>query len=72
MPTAVVTFNGRITIPTNVRKELGLKTGDTVEFVEIEKGRFTILPGPESIEAAKAWIGLEHEPVAEEMDEFVH
>jgi AbrB family looped-hinge helix DNA binding protein len=42
MPTAMVTFNGRITLPSNVRKELGLKTGDSVDFVEVEKGRFAI------------------------------
>lgn len=49
MPTAMVTFNGRITLPSNVRKELGLKIGDSVDFVEIEKGRFAITPGPESM-----------------------
>jgi AbrB family looped-hinge helix DNA binding protein len=42
MPTAMVTFNGRITLPPEVRKELGLKTGDNVDFVEVEKGRFAI------------------------------
>ena len=42
MPTAMVTFNGRITLPPQVRKELGLKTGDNIEFVEVEKGRFAI------------------------------
>ncbi len=44
MPTAMVTFNGRITLPSHVRKELGLKTGDSVDFVEVEKGRFAIVP----------------------------
>ena len=44
MPTAMVTFNGRITLPTQVRKQLGLKTGDNVDFVEVEKGRFAIVP----------------------------
>jgi AbrB family looped-hinge helix DNA binding protein len=48
MPTAMVTFNGRITLPSHVRKELGLKTGDSVDFVEVEKGRFAIVPGPVS------------------------
>jgi AbrB family looped-hinge helix DNA binding protein len=38
----MVTFNGRITLPPQVRKDLGLKTGDNVEFVEVEKGRFAI------------------------------
>ncbi|MGA3373948.1 MAG: AbrB/MazE/SpoVT family DNA-binding domain-containing protein [Terracidiphilus sp.] len=42
MHTAMVTFNGRITLPPQVRKNLGLKTGDNVEFVEVEKGRFAI------------------------------
>jgi AbrB family looped-hinge helix DNA binding protein len=44
----MVTFNGRITLPSHVRKELGLKTGDSVDFVEVEKGRFAIVPGPVS------------------------
>jgi AbrB family looped-hinge helix DNA binding protein len=60
MPTAVVTFNGRITLPSQVRKQLGLKTGDSVDFVEIEKGRFAITPGPRTIpgstEDPKGWI----------------
>jgi antitoxin PrlF len=44
MPSAMVTFNGRITLPTDIRKQLGLKTGDNVEFVEIGEGRFAIRP----------------------------
>jgi AbrB family looped-hinge helix DNA binding protein len=58
MLSAMVTFNGRITLPSNVRKELGLKIGDSVDFVEIEKGRFAITPGAESamdLERASAW-----------------
>ena len=42
MPSAMVTFNGRITLPTDIRKQLGLKTGDKVEFVEIGKGQFAL------------------------------
>jgi len=41
----MVTFNGRITLPPHVRKQLGLKTGDSVEFVEIGNGHFAIAPG---------------------------
>ena len=44
MPSAMVTFNGRITLPTDIRKQLGLKTGDNIDFVEIEKGQFAIRP----------------------------
>jgi AbrB family looped-hinge helix DNA binding protein len=42
MPSATVTFNGRITLPSHVCKQLGLKTGDSVDFVEIGKGKFAI------------------------------
>jgi AbrB family looped-hinge helix DNA binding protein len=41
----MVTFNGRITLPPNVRKQLGLRTGDSVDFVELGNGRFAIAPG---------------------------
>lgn len=44
MPSAMVTFNGRITLPTDIRKQLGVKTGDNIEFVEIGDGRFAICP----------------------------
>lgn len=70
MPSAVVTFNGRITLPLHVRKQLGLMTGDTVEFVEIEKGRFSILAGPAAIDHDKSWMRL-HRDFIEEPGERV-
>jgi AbrB family looped-hinge helix DNA binding protein len=51
MPSAMVTFNGRITLPTDIRKQLGLKTGDNIDFVEIEKGRFALCPRPSAASA---------------------
>jgi AbrB family looped-hinge helix DNA binding protein len=52
----MVTFNGRITLPSHVRKQLGLKTGDSVDFVEIGTGRFAITPGAGAIPDPKGWI----------------
>jgi len=82
MPSAMVTFNGRITLPPNVRKQLGLKTGDSVEFVEIGNGRFAIAPGTdsvhESITEPRGWIPqLDFSPTADEprfkeLDEAIH
>jgi|HubBroStandDraft_1064217.scaffolds.fasta_scaffold1704555_2 AbrB family looped-hinge helix DNA binding protein len=75
MPSAMVTFNGRITIPPHVRKQLGLRTGDSVEFVEIGNGRFAIAPGntsaadsaSESISDPQGWIPqLDFSPTADE------
>ncbi|MDR3772906.1 MAG: AbrB/MazE/SpoVT family DNA-binding domain-containing protein [Terracidiphilus sp.] len=71
MPSAMVTFNGRITLPPHVRKQLGLKTGDSVEFVEIGNGRFAIATGARSISGSlsepRSWISdLAFSPTAEE------
>ena len=69
MPSAMVTFNGRITLPSHVRKQLGLKTGDSVDFVEIENGRFAITTGAGSIPDPKGWIPkLDFSPAGEEMN----
>jgi antitoxin PrlF len=66
MPTAMVTFNGRITLPSTVRKQLGLKIGDSIDFVEIEKGRFAIKPGAESM------MDLDEVSATEELSEAAH
>jgi AbrB family looped-hinge helix DNA binding protein len=82
MPSAMVTFNGRITLPPNVRKQLGLKTGDSVEFVEIGNGRFALEPetasDDESLAEAHGWVPqLDFSPTADEprfkeLDEAIH
>jgi AbrB family looped-hinge helix DNA binding protein len=75
MPSAMVTFNGRITLPPDVRKQLGLRTGDSVDFVEIGNGRFAIAPGAGSSEdpfsdsnsETRGWVPkLDFSPTAEE------
>jgi antitoxin PrlF len=67
MASAMVTFNGRITLPYHVRKQLGLKTGDSVDFVEIDDGRFAITPGAGSVDDPKGWLPkLNNSPNGEE------
>ena len=38
MPTATMTSKGQITIPIELRKALGLETGDKIDFFEVETG----------------------------------
>ncbi len=81
MPSAMVTFNGRITLPPHVRKQLGLKTGDSVEFVEIGNGRFALSTGagsvPGSISEPRGWVSeldfsrTAEEPRFKELDETI-
>lgn len=49
MATATLTSKGQITIPASVRQTLALEAGDRIEFVEIEKGQFAIIPANRSI-----------------------
>jgi AbrB family looped-hinge helix DNA binding protein len=38
MPTSKVTSKGQVTIPIEIRRELGLETGDKVSFRKSEQG----------------------------------
>lgn len=43
MATATVNNKGQITIPVLVRATLGLRSGDEIEFVDMENGQFAIV-----------------------------
>lgn len=49
MPTATITSKGQITIPIEVRKKLGLKAGDRINFFEDEEGKYMFQPKTGSI-----------------------
>jgi antitoxin PrlF len=70
MSAATLTSKGQITIPAQVRAELGLDAGDRVEFVKVGKGEFNIVAATRSV---KELNGILHrkgrKPVSiEEMD----
>lgn len=43
MPTATMTSKGQITVPKEVRVELGLETGSRVMFVKVGEGQYRLL-----------------------------
>lgn len=53
MATAVMTSKGQITIPLSVRQQLGLDSGDRVEFVDLGNGQFAIMPATGDIRALR-------------------
>lgn len=72
MPAAKVTSKGQITIPVKVRKALGLKPGDRVDFVEIEKGRFALWPRTASLQDLEGCVPkLDYVPTIEQMNEGI-
>jgi antitoxin PrlF len=70
---ATITSKGQITIPAQVRTALGVRSGDRLEFVETEKGQFTIVPATGSIRELKGLFrGRRSKPVSlEEMDRAI-
>ena len=57
MATATVTSKGQITIPLKVRQALQLETGDRIEFVEVDPGRFEVISATRSVTALKGMFG---------------
>lgn len=57
MSAATVTSKGQITIPAKVRQALRIEAGDRVEFVEVEPGRFELVPATRSVKDLKGMFG---------------
>lgn len=57
MTTATITTKGQITIPAEVRRALKVDTGDRVEFIEIEPGRYEFLAATQSVTELKGMFG---------------
>jgi antitoxin PrlF len=66
MSTAVVTSKGQITIPKAVREALGVDTGDRVEFIEVEKGVYTLVAATRDVRELKGLIPKPAKPVSVE------
>jgi AbrB family looped-hinge helix DNA binding protein len=57
MSTATITSKGQITIPADVRRALDVGTGDRVEFVQVEPGRFELVAATRSVRELKGRFG---------------
>jgi antitoxin PrlF len=64
MTTATVSSKGQITIPAIVRRALHVDTGDRVEFVQVEPGRFELIAATQSITSLKGMFGKAHKTVS--------
>ncbi len=72
MTTATITSKGQVTIPKDVRRRLGIGTGDRVEFVEIQDGVFQIVAATQDVQALKGIVPKPEKPVTiEEMNQAI-
>jgi len=58
MTTATISSKGQITIPAEVRHALHVDTGDRVEFVEVEPGRYEFVAVNRSVTELKGMVGV--------------
>ena len=69
MTTVTISSKGQITIPADVRKALHVESGDRVEFVEVEPGRYELVVATRSVTELKGMFGKAERVVSiEEMN----
>ena len=72
MTTAVITSKGQVTIPAEVRRRLGIDSGDRIEFVELETGGFAIRTAIDDVRSLKGFLGKPSKPVSvEDMNQAI-
>jgi AbrB family looped-hinge helix DNA binding protein len=72
MASAAVTSKGQITIPAEVREDLGLKVGDRVSFIKGENGEYIMKAKTGSLMDLKGFIHWSGKPVTiEEMNKTI-
>jgi len=69
---ATVTSKGQITIPVEVRRALGLKTGSKINFVPTDRGTYEMVPVTRSIKELRGTLPkLGRTVTVEEMNEAI-
>jgi antitoxin PrlF len=64
MSIATMTSKGQVTIPAMVRTALGVSTGDRLEFIQIDEGRFELVAATHSVTALKGLVRKPKSPVS--------
>jgi antitoxin PrlF len=72
MAIATLTTKGQITIPVDVRRQLGLKPGSRVDFVYVREGVVELVPVSGTVKSLKGMVPAPDTPVSlEQMDEAI-
>lgn len=64
MPTATMTSKGQITIPVEVRDDLGLDPGTRVSFVKVAPGVYELVPETVSIRSLRGSLAASSSPAS--------
>jgi len=64
VPESTISSKGQITIPVEVRRQLGLTTGSRIRFIRTDTGSYEILPIQRSVTSLKGLIAAPTVPVS--------
>ena len=64
MATSTITSKGQVTIPVSIRTALGLESGGRIEFIEVESGKYAIIPATNPIENLKGMLRKPEKPIS--------
>ncbi len=72
MSTSTLTSKGQTTVPKDVRRHLGLKTGDKIRFLVEDDGRVVVLPATLHLRDLRGSLPKPPKPVSvERMNEAI-
>ena len=72
MNSSTISSKGQITIPVEVRRKLGLRRGDRLQFVITDDGSLVLRPATRDIRAIKGMIAKPDSPVSlEDMEQAI-
>ena len=72
MAIATLTTKGQITIPVDVRRQLGLRPGSRVDFVYVREGVVELVPVSGTVRSLKGMVpALETSVTLEQMDDAI-
>lgn len=63
---AKITSKGQITLPARLRKELGLKSGDRIDFVPNSKGRYELVARRKTLADLRGIIPYDGPPLSDD------
>jgi len=61
---ATLTVKGQITIPAEIRKRLGLRTGDRLEFIVTDENRIEVIPAGGSVKQLRGMVPKPRRPLS--------
>ena len=71
MISATITSKGQVTLPVALREELNIGTGDRINFIRLEDGRFELVAATRDISELRGMVQADKTVSVDEMNEAI-